>query len=165
MKSLIAPLSSIAWTRFPLTWLWTLKWLAPGTISLIWQAETESYIVCKGGVESTLGNMGVESRGTVIDNAGATRVGFCTAWRDDTESLRVLLVSIVLPLEVLYDTVLIGLLAAVLGMDTGTLVESSKSNLSKLSVRSKKIYWSVDTSLDVWLRPWQTSLRKIPTDL
>lgn len=103
-------------------------------------AETESYILSKGGVESALGNIRVESReidtGDTND-AGAIVPGFCAAQQNEAEFLRALLVDIVLPLEVLYD-ILLRLLdeSADAGTDTniGTLAELSKLNLSKLSV-------------------------------
>lgn len=144
MKSSVALLSSIAWTRSSLIWVWILKWLAPGTISLMQHAETELYILSKGGVESALSNVRVESYEINTDDtndAGATAPGFCVARQNEAESLQALLVGIVLSLEVLYNT-LLRLLDKSADAETdtsiGTLVESSKLNLSKLSVRSKE---------------------------
>lgn len=74
---------------------------------------------------------------TDTDGTGATATGFCVAQRNETEFLRVLLVDMVLPLEVLYN-MLLRLLDELADMGTGTLMESSKSNLSKLFVWSKE---------------------------
>lgn len=96
-------------------------------------------MVGNSGVESALGNVGVESQGTDIGRIGATTASFCAARRNETESLRALLVGMVLPLEVLYDT-LLRLLdeSADAGTDTGTGTLLSESNLSKLFVHSKE---------------------------
>lgn len=95
-------------------------------------ANTESYILSKGRVESALGNVGVESRGT------DTVIGFCAA-RDEAGFLQVPLVGVVLPLEALYDMLLSLLVElADTGTDIGTDTLLSKSNLSKLSVCSKE---------------------------
>lgn len=85
--------------------------------------------------------MGVESRKTDTSGTGATATGFCAARQNKAESFRALLVGIVLPLEVLYD-MLLRLLdeSADAGTDTDvdTLVDMSKSNLLRLSMRRRE---------------------------
>lgn len=68
---------------------------------------------------------------------GIATAGFCAARRDEAESLRVLLVCIVLPFRVLFDMLLV-LLDVSTGTDTCILSDMSKSNLSRLSIRSKE---------------------------
>lgn len=63
-------------------------------------------MVGNGRVESALGSVGVESQGTDTGNMGATATDFCAARRNETESLRALLVGMVLLLEVLYNMLL-----------------------------------------------------------
>lgn len=72
----------------------------------MWHIETGSYILVKDGVKSTLGNVGVESHKNDTSDMNATIAGFCVVQQDGTESLRALLVGMVLPLEVLYDMLL-----------------------------------------------------------
>lgn len=95
-------------------------------------------MICKGEVESILGNIGVELRGT---DTGVTNAGFCVARRDGAESLQVLLVGIVLSMEVLYDMLLrLFDKSAGTGTDTNTgiLRELSESKLLRLSVRRRE---------------------------
>lgn len=69
----------MARTFSPLIWVWILKWLAPGAISLMRHAEMGSYILDNGGVESALGIVGVESRETGTGDMGDTATGFYVA--------------------------------------------------------------------------------------
>lgn len=98
-------------------------------------AETESYIVGNSRVESAFGNVEVESWGTDTGRLGIITAGFCIALRDETESLRALLVDTVLLLGVLHG-MLLRLLDESVNDDTGTgmLLGMSESNLFKLSV-------------------------------
>lgn len=81
--------------------------------------------------------MEVESRETDTSGTGATEAGFCVVQWDEIESLQALLVDIVYPLEVLYDT-LLRLLNELADVNTGTLGDLSESNLSKLSMHRRE---------------------------
>lgn len=96
-------------------------------------------MVGNSGVESAFGNVEVESWGTDIGGLGIITAGFCIALRDETESLRALLVDTVLLLGVLHG-MLLRLLDESVNDDTGTgmLLGMSESNLFKLSVRSRE---------------------------
>lgn len=92
----------------------------------------------KGGVESVLGNVGVESRESDTGDMYATiTAGFCAARRNETEFLREFLVDIVLPFRVLYNMLLV-LLDTSTETDTDMLLNMSESNLSRLFVQSKE---------------------------
>lgn len=102
-------------------------------------AETESYIVGNGRVESAFSNIGVEFQETDTGRSGITTASFYAVLQDETEFLQALLVDIVLLLEVLHG-MLLRLLdeSADDDISTGILLEMSKSNLFKLSVRSRE---------------------------
>lgn len=131
MKSPIALLLSIAQTCSLLIWVWILKWSAPGTISLIRHEDADWYIFDNSRVESTLGNIEVESWKTDIGGSSITTISFCAMQQHETESLQVLLMGIVLLFKVLYDMLVLLNESA----DVNTVTLMSELNLFRLSIQ------------------------------